>query len=308
MKEIISYGRFRCAELSPHKNRGMEITYIAKGDLEWMVEGRLECVPPGSVFFTMPWQVHGSLKPRMPDNEICHVLFRLKEAYPKPRKQIEFPAAFGFSKTETRTISAIICTSTRHCFRATPTMRWLIQTLISDLQGGHLLGDAYAISLLRAVIVELVRIVSGKALECDIQTPTENRVQKFLNRLPYACAQPWTLQQMAETCEVKRTQFTKLVRKITGCSPFEYLARLRIERAKTLLRESDLKIIDIAFECGFSSSQYFSNTFRRATGLTPTEFREQCTGPTGPEEWNWQNIGFRSVKEELERIKRFSGK
>ena len=70
MKEIISYGRFQCSELSPHKNHGMEITYIEKGMLEWMVEGVREKVEPGSVFFTLPWQVHGSLNAKAPDNTI----------------------------------------------------------------------------------------------------------------------------------------------------------------------------------------------------------------------------------------------
>lgn len=306
MREIISYGRFRCTELAPHKNRGMEITYISKGDLEWMVEGRLEKVPPGSVFFTMPWQVHGSLKPRLPDNEICHVLFHLKEDYPRARKRVEFPDSFGFSASEMRSISALVCASSRHGFRATPAMRWLMQTLINELQGEHKLGDAYAVSLLRAVVIELTRIISGKAVDADIHTPTEHRIQEFLSHLSSSCDQPWTLQQMAEQCAVKRTHFTNLARKITGCSPLDYLARVRMERAKTLLRESDLKIIEIALECGFGSSQYFANTFRRATGLTPTEFRKQRAGPAAPEDWQWDGIGFRSEKEERERIKRFS--
>jgi quercetin dioxygenase-like cupin family protein len=45
LKEIITYGRVQCRELSPHKNSGMEITYISKGNLEWMVEGQVETVP-----------------------------------------------------------------------------------------------------------------------------------------------------------------------------------------------------------------------------------------------------------------------
>ena len=55
MNEIISFGRFQCKELTPHKNRGMEITYIEKGMLEWEVEGVAEKVPQGSIFFTLPW-------------------------------------------------------------------------------------------------------------------------------------------------------------------------------------------------------------------------------------------------------------
>ena len=42
MHGIISYGHFPIRELAPHKNQGMEITYIEKGVMEWMVEGLLE--------------------------------------------------------------------------------------------------------------------------------------------------------------------------------------------------------------------------------------------------------------------------
>ena len=53
MKEIISYGQFPIRELRPHKNKGMEITFIEKGIMEWMVEGRTEKINPGSVFFRL---------------------------------------------------------------------------------------------------------------------------------------------------------------------------------------------------------------------------------------------------------------
>jgi len=96
------------------------------------------------------------------------------------------------------------------------------------------------------------------------------------------------------------------VRELTGCTPMEYLARLRIERAKTLLRESDAKIIGIAFECGFGSSQYFANVFRRAVGSSPTEYRRRHRDSTGNGTLDESRIGFRSEEEERERVRRFT--
>ena len=90
MDEIISYGRFQCSELTPHKNRGMEITYIEKGMLEWMVEGIPENVESGSIYFTLPWQVHGSVNPREPENTIWHVLFHLEEEHKGPNPVFRF--------------------------------------------------------------------------------------------------------------------------------------------------------------------------------------------------------------------------
>jgi len=304
MKEIISYGRLRCKELSPHKNRGMEITYIEEGDLEWMVEGVPEEVGPGSVFFTLPWQVHGSLNPQEPSNTIYHVLFHLEEE--TPRKQFHFPKSFGFDPAEMKTLSTAFSASPRHGFRATPAMRWLMPELVNELQGAHELRNTHAITLLRAVLVELKRMVVGEAIDADTHTWSEKKVQALLAELSTSYDQRWTLKQMADRCGIQRTRLGSIFQKLTGGAPMEYLLRLRMERAKTLLRETEIKIIDIAFECGFGSSQYFANTFKHATGMTPSEYRSHCTRLSTAELKKWINIDFRSEQEEQRRIQSFS--
>ena len=115
MKEIISYGRFQCRELAPHKNRGMEITYIEKGVMEWMAEGVAEHIEAGGIYFTLPWQVHGSVNPREPDNTIWHALFHLEEDYPAPRPQFRFPQSLGFSDEEMQILSRTFISATRKC-------------------------------------------------------------------------------------------------------------------------------------------------------------------------------------------------
>jgi AraC family L-rhamnose operon regulatory protein RhaS len=306
MKEIISYGRFRCKELTPHKNRGMEITYIEKGMMEWMVEGVAEKIGPGSVFFTLPWQVHGSLHPTEPDNVVRHVLFHLEEDYPAPRKQFRFPSGFGLSPSEMKALSSTFAASAKHCFRATPAMRWLMPALINELQSTHELGKVYAISLLRAVLVELRRIITGEAVDTDTHTWSEKKVQTLLTELSSSCDQQWTLEQMANRCGIQRTRLNTVFLKLTGGTPMEYLARLRMERAKTLLRETEIKIIDIAFECGFGSSQYFANTFKQAVGMTPSAYRTHCAGLTAAELRKWSAVDFRTEQEERRRVQSFS--
>jgi AraC family L-rhamnose operon regulatory protein RhaS len=305
MNEIITYGRFQCAELTPHKNRGMEITYIEKGMLEWMVEGVPERVESGSIFFTLPWQVHGSLAPREPDNTIWHVLFHLEQDYPTPQRDFRFPKAFGFNKDEMRILSKTFASSRLHCFRATPAMRNLMPTLIAELQSTHQLREAQTWTLLRAILVELKRIVAGEVVDAAEHTRSELRVQELIAQLPASCSRQWTLADMAAHCGIQRTQLSKLFQRLTGSTPMEYLFRIRMERAKMLLRETDIKIIDIAFECGYGSSQYFANTFKHATGTTPSEYRKRCGGLSPAETRNWRNVQFRSEAEERSRIEQF---
>jgi AraC-like DNA-binding protein len=305
MQEIISYGRLHCNELTPHKNRGMEITYIEQGTMEWMVEGTPEKVEPGSVFFTLPWQVHGSLNLKEPNNTIWHVLFHLKEDYPCPRKHFELPSRFGFTRAEMKTLSTAFSSSENHCFRATPALRWLMPALINELQSTHELGSTHAITLLRAVLVELKRIVTGEAVDADTHSWSEKKVQALLAELSSSCDQKWTLKQMSNYCGIQRTRLNTVFQKLTGGTPMEYLSRLRMERAKTLLRETDIKIIDIAFACGSSSSQYFANTFKHATGMTPSEYRTRSAGLSADELRQWNDVDFRSEQEEHHRVKTF---
>ena len=79
---------------------------------------------------------------------------------------------------------------------------------------------------------------------------------------------------MAEHCGMKVTAFTKYCRKITNTSPAKCLARCRLGRAAHLLKaEPQLTITQIAFECGFSSSQYFAVEFRKRYKCTPGAYR-----------------------------------
>ena len=308
MNEIISYGRFECRELSPHKNKGMEITYIEKGLMEWMVEGIPEKVESGSIYFTLPWQVHGSISPTEPHNTIWHILFHLEEDYPAPRDSFRFPRALGFSSDEMKTLSSTFSSSTRHCHPATPVIRILMTSLITEMQSTHELREAHTRTLLRAVLVELKRIVAGETAEEGKRNRSEERVSALITSLSKTCGRHWTLTQMTDYCGIRRTQLNRIFQKLTGSTPMEYLFRIRIERAKILLRETDMKIIEIAFECGYGTSQYFANTFRRAAGITPSQYRMHFSGLSAAESRDWKNIQFRTEEEEIERVQAFSAR
>jgi AraC family L-rhamnose operon regulatory protein RhaS len=62
---------------------------------------------------------------------------------------------------------------------------------------------------------------------------------------------------------------------LTGDTPITYLNRLRVRHADQLLKTTDHSITDIAFECGFQSSQYFATVYRQFTGKNPGASRKQ---------------------------------
>jgi AraC-like DNA-binding protein len=67
--------------------------------------------------------------------------------------------------------------------------------------------------------------------------------------------------------------FSKLFKKETGYSPYEYIIMIRINHAKTLLKTTVMKIKEIAFDTGFQSEANFVTCFKEHVGFTPSEFR-----------------------------------
>ena len=79
---------------------------------------------------------------------------------------------------------------------------------------------------------------------------------------------------------MSQTQFSLLFKRETGTSFLQYLLDLRIEKAQSLLAESNQKIYQVAEETGFGDASYFSYCFKQRCGLSPKEFRIQ-RGTTG---------------------------
>lgn len=79
---------------------------------------------------------------------------------------------------------------------------------------------------------------------------------------------------LASICKISTRYFGELFSAFFGVSPKEYIIRMRLETAKNMLISSDDKVIDIAEKCGFSDVYYFSKTFKKELGDTPSSFRK----------------------------------
>jgi len=84
-----------------------------------------------------------------------------------------------------------------------------------------------------------------------------------------------SLDKMAEAAGLSTAHFSTMFRKSTGESPHEFVLRLRVERAKGMLRTADARVLDIAVACGFKTQQHFARVFRRLCGTSPTEYRQE---------------------------------
>ena len=84
-----------------------------------------------------------------------------------------------------------------------------------------------------------------------------------------------TLDQVLQHVHVSRFHFCKIFKKNAGVTFTEYVARIRVAKAKTLLLDPTLRVSEIVFTSGFGSIPQFNSVFKRLVGLSPTEYRAQ---------------------------------
>jgi AraC-like DNA-binding protein/ligand-binding sensor protein len=83
-----------------------------------------------------------------------------------------------------------------------------------------------------------------------------------------------SLKKVVDHVHVSRFYFCKLFKKTTGLTLTEYIARVRVEKAKTLLSDPSRRISEIVFDSGFGSIPRFNSVFKRHVGMPPSEYRE----------------------------------
>lgn len=107
------------------------------------------------------------------------------------------------------------------------------------------------------------------------QLKMKHSIQKAINYIREHCQEDISLTSVAEYVRLNPTYFSRFFKEETGYSFVEYLKKLRIEKAKELLKNSNLKIYEICEALGYQSVQYFSTLFKNMVGVTPQEYREK---------------------------------
>jgi transcriptional regulator GlxA family with amidase domain len=95
-------------------------------------------------------------------------------------------------------------------------------------------------------------------------------------------AEPLDVAALARIAHVSAAHFARTFRATFGETPHRYLQRRRVERAMSLLRDTDRRVTDICFEVGFASPGTFSRTFRDIVGRSPREYRREAVAAGVP--------------------------
>ena len=80
---------------------------------------------------------------------------------------------------------------------------------------------------------------------------------------------------LAEKANISVVYFRKLFKECYGISPGQYMLKIKIDKAKQLLKTGTLTVTEISAKCGYSNVYHFCEIFKKKTGMTPTEYRKK---------------------------------
>lgn len=257
-----------------HRNEGIEITAVTAGNIPFSCESEDFDLTAGHLTITRPWQLHRVGRPNVGSSTLTWLILDVEVR--RPNQGWVWPSWLPIPEADLNRLTELLSHNERPVWRAGKDMLAAVNTLQRTLRGEVSQPMARVATSVAEIFIELRDLLERQEPVLDpYLSSTERTVQLFLKRLAERTQEQWTIDQMAAECGLGRTRFTYYCRQMMNVSPLEYLLNLRIEQAKRLLTQTDLRVADIAQLAGFQSSQYFSTTFRRHTGLQPAQWRRE---------------------------------
>ncbi len=104
-----------------------------------------------------------------------------------------------------------------------------------------------------------------------------SRMKEAMTYIQSSYREPVTLASIAASCSLSQSECCRLFRRFLHQSPIDYVISWRISVSMSLLSKGGLSMTEIAEQTGFQSSSYFSETFKRLTGMTPSAYKKQIS-------------------------------
>lgn len=156
-----------------------------------------------------------------------------------------------------------------------PQIEQISMMLLTELRKGGAAGRLYVESLTNVLAVHLLRNYSAvqPCVAVHLGGLSDYQLLQVVDYISDRLADDIQLSDLATLLGLSQFHFSRLFKQTTGVSPYQYVLQQRVERAKQLLRTTDLTVMDIALLCGFSSHSHLGKWFRQCTGISPKAFR-----------------------------------
>ena len=155
-------------------------------------------------------------------------------------------------------------------------LKMLLDTLSAEYLSNRPGTSLVINKLTEVLLVELIRINFGQNGETAmLRALSDKQISHALRLLHNNPEKNWSLDLLASEVGMSRAGFAKRFKTLSEYSMFDYLTKLRLQRACELLADTELPLYEIANRVGYESDLAFTRTFKKKLGLTPTAYRKQ---------------------------------
>lgn len=258
-----------------HRNEGIEITFLETGSMHFSTEKNPESTLMANQLTIMrPWQLHKLGNPNIGIGKLHWLILDVQVR--NPHQAWEWPSWIVLSKNDLNELTTILRQSEKVIWQSDQKIRSCFHEIGKVIsRENSAANESELVIQINSLLLSILNLFRNGDISLD-KTLIESKrtVSLFLDELPAHVEKPWTLEMMAEQCNLGATRFVHFCKKITNMTPIEYLNYLRILKSSEILTSKPkINIQDVAFDCGFTSSQYFATQFKRQYGLSPSQFR-----------------------------------
>ncbi len=265
--------------LEPHRNEGVEITYLETGRMAFSVEANDFELSAGQFGITRPWQLHKLGAPNIGPGKLHWLI--LDVGVRRPNQEWRWPGWLTLTKADRAELTQKLRHNENPVWNASPDLAEAFRCLsdgVARWPAPQL--ESRMITRLNQLFLGVLTALSEQQTHENAELTSRRRtVDLFLHDLATnatSLRQPWTLEQMARHCGMGITTLSQYCRELVNTGPVDYLNQSRLNRAACEILESpDRPITEIAFTNGFNSSQYFATAFRKRFKIAPRDYRRK---------------------------------
>lgn len=258
---------WRNRSVDVHWHDDLEFTVVRKGTMDFLVNGKHVRVGQGEGIFINSRRLHGHTS----EDENCEYLCTL--AHPM------LLCASG--ALERDFVSPGIGESAPDFVRLTPGESWQAAVVCGLEQIHDLREDADAPLEIQGLLYDIWLELYRNAFSAG-QKPTDkgedyhlNAARSMILYVRRHFKEKVLLEEIAKAGAVSKSTCLALFQKYLHSTPIRYVIQCRVEAAAELLKTTALPVTEIAYECGFSGTSYFIETFKKVYGCSPLEYRRQ---------------------------------
>lgn len=161
------------------------------------------------------------------------------------------------------------------CAPGDPVISGVGMALFAELESEGVSGRLYAESLANLLAVHLLRHYTN-AHDSERKFTgglSGKKLRQVMDLIAGSYESDLSLADLAEVAGMSTFHFAREFKRATGTTPHQYLIKFRVDRAKAMLTESEMPLVEVSSRTGFSHQSHFTRLFRKLTGTTPQSYR-----------------------------------